>query len=318
MSRHLILAAATGYTWPQIAPFVLSLQRTGFRGDLVMLIGPLPDNDRAQLVAHGVRLWRAQPLLSRLPTWWRRKFFSRRLGWLHRGYPRVCATLPISPRRRRLTTAWLGRIFHHIACARYFFYLSFLERHACAYDEVLLTDVRDVIFQKNPFTGSAQAPQQFFLEHHGNTISADYGNSAWIRNTCGEEALSLIAGCRVSCSGVTYGTTSGMLAYLAAMTDKLAAATDRIAGLDGHDQGVHNWLVWNHFFSTAVLRENNHGPVLTMHGAPLEAFQTNDSGDLVNDDGSIIPILHQYDRHPGLRDRLLDKFASDAVTSRPD
>ena len=170
------------------------------------------------------------------------------------------------------------------------------------------------MFQSDPFGAPAAAPLEFFLEHRTAKISADYGNSVWIRNTSGEDAFARIADCRISCSGVTFGTTAGMLAYLARMTDHLAAATDRIAGFDGHDQGVHNWLVWSAAFPAAALRENGHGPVLTMHGAPAEEFRFDAAGHLVNDNGSIIPVLHQYDRHPGLCDRLLSRLASDSTT----
>jgi hypothetical protein len=304
-SRQLILAAATGYTWPQLAPFVASLRRSGCQAEVVILVASLSTDGRAQLAAAGVRAWQIQPVLSRLPTWWRRKFFSRRLGFLHRGFVRVSDTLPFSIERRRLVKAWLGRTFHHVACSRYFFYLSFLSRHARDYDRVLLTDVRDVIFQGDPFAQPAAAPLEFFLEHRTARISADYGNSAWVRNTCGEAAFAQIADRRISCSGVTYGTTDGMLAYLARMTDLLTAATDRIAGFDGHDQGAHNWLVWSQALPEAVLHENNHGPVLTMHGAQLEEFHVNDRDQFVGDDGAVIPVLHQYDRHPDVAKRLL-------------
>lgn len=303
-ARHLILAAATGYRWPQLAAFVSTLRRTGYAGDVVMLVGKLPRADAARLRDAGVTLWHVHPALSRLPTFWRRKFFSRRLGWLHRGFGPVCDTLPLPQTTRRLTKAWCGRVFHHVACSRYFFYLAYLHAHAARYDRVLLTDVRDVVFQADPFSWESGAPLQFFLEHRGTTIGGHPGNALWMRNAYGEAALAQLARQRVSCSGVTFGSTEGMLRYLAAMTDQIAAATPRISGFDGYDQAVHNHLIHTNAFPDAELLENGRGPVLTMHGVPTAEFRLAPDGRLLDDAGRLVPVLHQYDRHPPLRERL--------------
>lgn len=308
-TRQVILCAGTGYDWGQVEPFVRSLRAAGYRGDVLMLVGRLAPDHAARLAAAHIGAQRVQPLLGALPPTWRRKLYSHRLRWLHRAYPGACGVLPASASRRRRTAAWCGRLFHHIACSRYFYYLSFLEAHAARYDRVMLTDVRDVLFQANPFVWTSAAPLQFFLEHRDVTIGTQAGNALWVRNTYGEAELARIADRRVSCSGITLGTTQGMLGYLAAMTDELTRATPRIAGFDGYDQGVHNHLVWSNAFPAAELLENGRGPVLTMHGVPENEFHANARGELVDDTGAVVPVLHQYDRHPALRDRLLARLA---------
>jgi len=311
-ARHLILASATGYSWSQISPFVDSLRRSGFAGNVLMLIGPQPADVPEHLRAAGIQMWPVHPWLSRLPTWWRRKFYSRRFGLIHRGYPWLCDRLPLPAATRRLIKAWLARPFHHIACSRYFFYLSFLTAHARDYDRVMLSDVRDVLFQEDPFSHFNAAPLQFFLEHRTVFIGQHSGNANWVRGACSEAALAAIADHRVSCSGITLGSTAGILRYLAAMTDQLALATPRISGFDGYDQGVHNHLIWTGAFPDAELFENNRGPVLSMHGMPSDEIHCNDRGQVVGDDGHVIPVLHQYDRHPALRDRLLAALTNEA------
>lgn len=313
--RQLILTASTGYTWTQLRPFVVSLQRSSFAGDLVMLVGRLSPADRASLRSAGVKLWRIQPLLSRLPVWWRRKFYSRRLGFLHRTYPSFCDRLPLSTARRRLAKAWLGRPFLDIACSRYFFYLSFLTAHAAAYDRVLLTDARDVIFQTDPFAWPLSGDQAFFLEHRTETVASQWGNALWVRNVYGESMLERIGHQRVSCSGVTFGTAAGLLDYLRAMTDELALATPRIAGFPGYDQGIHNRLIWTGAFPRAEVLENHGGPVLTMHGAPTDEFRPDASGRLHDAHDRLVPVLHQYDRHPLLSGPLLAALAPAGTAS---
>jgi hypothetical protein len=309
-ARQLILAAATGYRWEQLQPFVESLRRTGFSGEVLMLVGALAPEDARQLRAAGVRTRRVQPLLGALPNGWRRKLYSHRLRWIHRAYPGACDALPASRAQKRRAAAWCGRLFHHIACSRYFYYLSYLQAHAGDYDRVMLTDVRDVLFQADPFGWKSPAQLQFFLEHREVTIGTQPGNALWVRNAYSEAELQRIAHQRVSCSGITFGSTKGMLDYLAAMTDELTRATPRIAGFDGYDQGVHNHLVWSGAFPAAELLENGRGPVLTMHGMPESEFRRNAHGDLVDDRGGVVPVLHQYDRHPALRDALLARFAT--------
>jgi hypothetical protein len=44
--------------------------------------------------------------------------------------------------------------------------------------------------------------------------------------------------------------------------------------------------------------------VLTMHGVPTEEFHVAPSGRLVDDQARVVPVLHQYDRHPSLRAQL--------------
>lgn len=274
-----------------------------------MLVSRLAPADRTQLVAAGVKLWSIHPLLSHLPPWWRRKFFSRRLGFLHRGYGPFCDRLPLPAERRRLLKAWIGRPFLDIACSRYFFYLSFVTAHASRYDRVLLTDARDVIFQADPFSWPHESPQEFFLEHRTETVASQWGNALWVRNAYGEEMLSRIGAHRVSCSGVTFGTTAGVLAYLRAMTDELALTTPRISGFPGYDQGIHNRLIWTGAFPQAAILENHTGPVLTMHGAPTEEFPLDAAGRVYDREGRLVPVLHQYDRHESLRDRLIAQLA---------
>ena len=277
-----------------------------------MLVSRLTPADRAALLAAGVKLWSIHPLLSRLPLWWRRKFYSRRLGLLHRHYGPVCDRLPLPAVRRQLVKAWLGRPFLDIACSRYYFYLSYVHAHAARYDRAMLTDARDVIFQADPFAWEHTAPQEFFLEHRTETVASQWGNALWVRKAYGEAMLARIGHQRVSCSGVTFGTTAGMLAYLRAMTDELALTTPRISGFPGYDQGLHNRLIWTDTFPQARILENHTGPVLTMHGAPTEEFATDAAGRVYDREHRLVPVLHQYDRHESLAGPLLATLAPDA------
>lgn len=190
--------------------------------------------------------------------------------------------------------------FHHIACSRYGYFYRFLLRNNY-YDNILLSDVRDVIFQDNPFKLSQNSSLLCVLEHKKYCLGSEPGNAKWIREAFGDEELSKISHCRISCSGTTLGSYQGILNYLAEMITCLAKVNYKIAGYDGFDQGVHNYLLWNKTFLDTYLSENGKGPILTMHGISTEEINLDSNGFICNDDGTITPVLHQYDRHPHLQ-----------------
>lgn len=305
--RNLILAAAVGYRWPQIAPFVLSLRATGCRAQVVLLVGPMDAETRQALAAHAITALPVHRLVTRLPPHLARKRFNRYwLGWLHRTLPRTIghSPSPASPRNALLARA--ASWFHHPACSRYFAYYRFLRRRVNDYADVLTSDVRDVIFQRDPFAAPC-TQGSVFLEHAARHGSEE-GNDRWIETGFGAEGLAALRGKRVTCSGLTLAPSQLMLRYLSAMTRELALRTARLTGYDGVDQGVHNWLYWNERLPGFDAVENFAGPVLTMHGLPASALTTNSQGEIVDREARAIPVLHQYDRHPAFAAPLLERI----------
>lgn len=301
--RQLVLATAVGYGWPQVAPFILSLRRTGYAGDILLLVGPLSREDRRQLLAHRVTLRRVQPIFRALPAVLRKKLASRKLRRLHALLPWLQTHAPLPADWARLAAGWAGHHFQHIAVARFSHYYAFLRRHARNYDRVMTTDVRDVVFQADPFSWPSTAPLEFFLEHRASVLGREWFNSNWIREAYGEKILARLADHRISCSGITYGTTKSMLEYLGRMTDELVRTLPTFAGVFG-DQGPHNYLIWTGAFPTGRVIENFEGPVFTGHNVPEEELQFAASGHLLDRQGRVIPVLHQFDRLPGHAERL--------------
>ncbi|MDF3056765.1 MAG: hypothetical protein K0R17_980 [Rariglobus sp.] len=306
-NRTLILTTATTYRWPVLAPFFVSLQRTGYQGDVVMLVEDkwLTPADHAHFKAAGARTMSIYPWLSRIPARIRKVRFHRRLGWLHRCLPMLAGALPggmHSRRRRRdLAATW----FHPIMSARLFFYRRLLDQCRQDYDTVILCDVRDVIFQTAPDRWTSGAPLNVFLEPPQNTLEAEPNNARWIRLLYGERTLAQLGSRRVSCAGVVHGTIEGVIGYLDAMTEALIPKTTCIAGENSFDQGVHNYLLHSDRLPEAQIWENGDGLALNMCGIDVNQFQPDDQGIIRTSSGTAIPLIHQYDRHPALNDRLL-------------
>ncbi|RZL68603.1 MAG: hypothetical protein EOO93_03560 [Pedobacter sp.] len=187
-----------------------------------------------------------------------------------------------------------NKFFHHIALSRYAYYFDVIINNP-GYKEILFADVRDIIFQDDPFNFELESDLYFFLEDDKYNLRTQ--NYIWLKNLFGEEIFKRIGEDRVICSGTTYGKRDAMLHYCEQMCLEQLKHIHSVAGFDGYDQGVHNYLIHTGKFDKATLCENFKGPILTMHGVEKKRFVFNDAGKLINEDGHVIPVLHQYDRH---------------------
>jgi hypothetical protein len=182
---------------------------------------------------------------------------------------------------------------------RYKFYLDFLNMQPF-YKSVMLTDVRDVVIQRDPFTWDGLGCSDclhVFLEE-GKRIEECPWNSGWVEVIYGKEAFDAIKHNSISCSGVTLGTFKTIYDYVVLMVTQLNATTVKLGGID---QGVHNYLLWNDLLPQPVaVHDNGHGAVLTMGYMGGEYLQTHMlNGVLLNKNFEPVPVVHQFDR-PGL------------------
>jgi len=184
----------------------------------------------------------------------------------------------------------------HDQSSRYFNYLDFLARHSESYANVMIADLRDLIFQSDPFEKPLPADIVFAQERC--TLGDSAVNQRWVEEIYGQAIAHHLRDCPVSCSGTTFGTVPGMLRYLTAMTTELAslAGRDVLMGR-GIDQGIHNFLIRMRPMLNAWCDPTD-SIVATMYYVPETAVQLTPGGVLV--DGRAVPVVHQWDRHPRL------------------
>jgi hypothetical protein len=176
---------------------------------------------------------------------------------------------------------------------RYKIYLDCLSEYFLDVDNVLLADVRDVIFQSDPFSEYPKNTLEFFAEPE--LFKNCKHNAPWVAGIYGAERVQQIADQYVICSGTTMGTRSGMVEYLTVMVEEINRLADSGRLLyGGEDQPVHNHLVYDNKFTDFSINQNGSGPICTMHHSKVLSF--NRAGQLLNDDGTVIPVVHQYDR----------------------
>jgi hypothetical protein len=189
---------------------------------------------------------------------------------------------------------------------RYFLYLDFMRSLRCYYSHVMMTDVRDVVFQRDPFSFSWPEGINCTLEDRRMTLATCPHNSHWIRTHQGQEAMAAVGHEPISCSGTTVCDQAGAVRYLEAMTERLIPfkGGERIAG---YDQGVHNVLLHTGQLGKLTLHDNG-GPILTLgytKGEPVLDAE----GFVLNDNGERAHIVHQYDRKSDLFKKLRKRFA---------
>jgi hypothetical protein len=163
----------------------------------------------------------------------------------------------------------------------------------------MLTDVRDVLMQRDPFAFPFPNALCCALENPRITIGQCPWNSGWVKSLFGRRVLEQMVDERITCSGVMFGPRSAIVEYLELMTEFLASPLKaRNVGSGGLDQGVLNYLIWTRALEGIHLFEHGEGPVLHMAWMPGGEVRRNQSGQVLSRDGEPIHVLHQYDRHP--------------------
>jgi hypothetical protein len=184
---------------------------------------------------------------------------------------------------------------------RYFHFYRFLASSGTRYENVMLTDVRDVFFQHDPFDFDIGDGANFFLEDGRHTLASERYDRDWLLTAYGEGTLRELGDRPISCSGITIGPRDAMLTYLRAMTDELLRLRHQTVGID---QGVHNYVIHKGLVSRARLIPNGAGAVFTVGLAPHGEIDA-----AIHERRFNVNVVHQYQHHPRLKKNLLQRLA---------
>lgn len=281
--RSLILGAHTNLATSSLAPFVSSLRESGFKGSLCIV----SDGELAEVAAEVVdvdgeylELPVVQPVLAHL----------RNTRGFRRSYPRAFEIA------LHAGTDWesLEYRLEGLQSLRYRHYERIIRRREPISDYVMITDLRDVFFQRDPFADPVSG-LEVYLEDASVRIGYDDFNTRWIREVFGPVELEHLHGRPVSCSGTVVGTRDAMLAYVTEMAAEIARHR---RPMGARDQAVHNVLLHRDLLPAPTAIMNGGGRILTMGKMP--SYRSNADGHVVNADGSVPSVLHQWDRHPEL------------------
>lgn len=282
MKKDLILGYIHGYQWPQLAPFVNSLRDTDFNGDICFFASGTDDQTSQIIREAGIQLVDVPNPRFKL----RRKI--SKLWWLFR----------LAPQPLR---APLLKSLADLLVLRYILFIEFLRQHESDYHRVLITDIRDVIFQKNPFANAPAAGIHFFEEANGRTIASEPKNSKWIRRSFGRKIHDEYADKPIVCFGTIMGTVAGMVDFLNFWLAIVASARSIKPCVD---QGAFNVAAQRYPRQRYETHKNGESLVQTMSIMSLADLIIDANGCVTNQAGEIVALLHQFDRHPELNSRI--------------
>jgi hypothetical protein len=189
--------------------------------------------------------------------------------------------------------------------SRYIRYLEFLLDHT-SYDRVFLTDVSDVIFQRDIFVEICDPGLHVFREDHRYTLGSQSLNASWIESNYGAQGLQQIGHQPILCSGTTLGCRDSVIHYITYLLQERSPAKFVALGGREDDQAPHNWIV-HHGIVNATQHVNGHG-VATLFLVPDEELAVTNNEILLN--GIASAVVHQYNKKPHLQSWVQAKYAS--------
>ena len=297
----------------QVRPFLASLHTCGYSGEVVLLVNRrLRRRLRTDRLGPGIRLVHARSLL---PLSYRRLFGNRALWTLWRPVQSSAWTMmkltqgfPVPAHARRLLQLSVARMVCTPMEARFLHYLRFLD--AGGYDRVVLTDVRDVLFQRDPCEDIPTDGLAVSIETRRYTVGSEPHNRMWVGEIFGPELLEQIGPNPVSCVGVTYGDIRAVSRYLELMSREILRLSAKAARNGGADTAIHNVLLWTEQLGEVQLLDALASPVATLNGISEDEVTLSSRRTLLNRDGTEPSIVHQYDRVPKLAPALLGSLTA--------
>lgn len=293
-----ILGAASGYHPELVEPFVSSLVKIHYEGNIVLFINA----DQVHLYTTYFQKYHHLVNIKLVPVIIGAFKNKQKVSKIYRSIIKRVASILAVDFFPHLKSKFLHLTsYPHVA--RFFEYRNYLIEHS-VYSHVLLTDVRDVVFQADPFEGLAQGIH-IGMENRNVTISQDKYNKSWILDAYGSSSYENLKNKHISCSGVTIGDYDSLLQYINQMIVEFmkqpyTKMSDRI-----YDQAMHNKLVHFNEIPDIHVCYPLESRIATLGLMPYEDFKFNQQGQLLNIDSTIVAIVHQYDRHPTLKDNFL-------------
>lgn len=270
INNSLIITSALNFNISNFLVFIESLQKTGFSGITVVFTFSLRGTETKYLFSKEVDVIE----LSRYYPF----------------YPSNHLKYPISSRNLfKYLHFYKGKSF---VTYRYFIYKLFIKYYGKYFSNIFITDIRDVIFQENPFKWNIESGIYLVEEHPKITIGKDLSNKIYLKNYNPNKRIyqnSIING------GTIYGTYPYILHFLSELLTYICSF-----GCNSNDQGGINSYVRsiNLYPFPLFILNSSHTPVKTIalwinHYSKCCLPVTN---FILNEDKSIPNVVHQYDR----------------------
>jgi hypothetical protein len=282
MKQDLVLGCVQNYQWPQISPFVNSLLDCGFQGEIYLLTRGIDASTASEMRRRNVTL---RPMTQKTST---RAIHPRSRYW------RKSRFAPMWFRR------WLFKRYCSLSSLRHFEYQKFLRQHGAEYRQIFIVDVGDVVFQSKPFSDPPAQGLHCFEEWAGHTLASEPCNAWWLATLFGPDVLKELGAHPILCAGSILGDPASLLDLFDKTTRTLPTVR---AILEAGDQACFNLTVRREGGPGVHIHKNG-DTVLTMGIMPETEIHLNPAGQVVDAGNRVIPVLHQFNRHPAWREKI--------------
>jgi hypothetical protein len=291
-----IITAATGYTEKDIRIFLWSVAKS-CQNTKVFLIVYHRDRQSIEDICRKYSF--VEPVYVSASI---RKQFAR-LANNNRTRPAFTALAHRLSQKKYLATAGLlrplGQLAIQIVHERFFIALQILKSHPQSFANVLLTDCRDVVIQRDPFD---LLEGRLISGLEPEIIRNERYTSGWIEMAYGREILDKMLDRPVVCAGVTLGSAEKIEHYLTELCEEMwRHLPEMIFESFGYDQAAHIYLIFEKHLELELI-SNRQGLIATISLEDASQLLTDLKLGLLKVCDQYPAIIHQYDRHPAILD----------------
>lgn len=280
VNNPLVWGFAVGYSWERMSVFISSLRKNGYKGDLVLAISV----SMYKYLQNKFTEFNIQPILieSRWP------FYSS----INQIFP-VNETFLKSCSIEMRNYGWLKWNVY-----RYSVLLCWLLLYGNKYSHIMTLDVKDIVFQGNPFKWNFENGLYVVDEKKGNDIliKNDECNLSWISSY---KNYTNIANNKILNSGTIFGSKDYFISFISQFCKFIKDNYVSTA-----EQGSFIYAYYTGYFKNIkfFMNKNQRGVVLTVFLDLPEVLKLKRKDNTIyNEDGTIPLIVHQYDRHGDLK-----------------
>lgn len=193
---------------------------------------------------------------------------------------------------------------------RYKFYADFLSNKLDKYNIIFVTDVKDVIFQKDVFKYYEKFKKFLGLAIEDGIISESI-NQKWMISAFGNNMYKKLKNKPIICSGTIWGTSEIIYNFCKIIWKKISSSNIPIPFNERHDQTIVNYIIYHSkmFRDYIIQSTNKDGPIMTIALTLKNKIIYLDSEkNILNRKGEVAAVIHQYNREKELIKILTKKY----------
>jgi hypothetical protein len=306
--KNAIIGFAFNYSNEQIAPFLKSLNRTGFTGDLILYINNKSSIEHNDSYHYKFVLinFEKEHQTSILKHKLLKVFGGASYNFFHK--PRLQKAREIVRNSQVFSEDMLSYFYvnYYLATMRFILYYNFLLSNK--YQNIFFSDVSDVLFQDDIFNSVTRSKVLAFEEKKEVALEEDKWNSDWVIEACGADAFNAIRKKNIYCSGTILADYDSAIIFLKDYISLMVSRSfkRKIVGLD---QGFYNYLISYQRQPYFKISENA-DVVFTVALNSEEDFVLREDKIYFAEKKDRMPaIVHQYTRHPSIAAFVRELYA---------